>query len=216
MGWLYGTWLGAGVRRVGMAGFTISGVSYLVHSAKKKQQQLPAKIVLNLDLTRVQLVERAPSPQEKLASKLGGAEVQPLLLRDTCSAIRSAAADDRVVGLVAQFGTSPNDEKASLAQCQELADAVAAFRAEKPAGVTIAHADAFSGLQYLLAASFESVYAQARADLGLEPPNEQTSACRLLPTRARPLIGAAGRDGAAAVVLGRAALFQELPCPVRA
>ena len=120
MGWLYGTWLGAGVRRVGMAGFTISGVSYLVHSAKKQQQQLPAKIVLNLDLTRVQLVERAPSPQEKLASKLGGAEVQPLLLRDTCSAIRSAAADDRVVGLVAQFGTSPNDEKASLAQCQEL------------------------------------------------------------------------------------------------
>ena len=31
-----------------------------------------------------------------------------MLLRDACAAIRSAASDERVVGLVAQLGTAPN------------------------------------------------------------------------------------------------------------
>jgi len=71
-----------------------------------------------------------------------------MLLRDACAAIRSAASDERVVGLVAQLGAAPGLADASLAQCQELSGAVAEFRAKKPQAVTIAHADSLGGLPY--------------------------------------------------------------------
>ena len=112
-----------------------------------------------LDLTTVQLVEKAPTPQAKLVARLADGVVQQLLLRDACAAIRSAASDERVVGLVAQLGSAPGAD-ASLAQCQELSDAVSEFRAKKPKAVTIAHADSLGGLHYLLASSFEKVYVQ--------------------------------------------------------
>ena len=110
---------------------------------------------------QVQLVEKAPTPQAKLAAKLSDEAVQQMLLRDACAAIRSAASDERVVGLVAQLGSTPTPgADASLAQCQELSDAVSEFRAKKPQAVTIAHADSLGGLHYLLASSFERVYVQ--------------------------------------------------------
>ena len=157
--WFTQTWLGAGARRVIISGGIIGGIGYLSNRRRGEREQLPSKVLLSLDLTTVQLVEKAPTPQAKLAAKLGDEVVQQLLLRDACAAIRSAASDERVVGLVAQLGSTPGADT-SLAQCQELSDAVAEFRAKKPEGVTIAHADSLGGLHYLFASSFERVYVQ--------------------------------------------------------
>ena len=157
--WFTQTWLGAGARRVLISGGVIGGIGYMSNRKRDQRTQLPSKVLLSLDLTTVQLVEKAPTPQAKLAAKLGDEAVQQMLLRDACAAIRSAATDERVVGLVAQLGSAPGAD-ASLAQCQELSDAVSEFRAKKPKAVTIAHADSLGGLHYLLASSFEKVYVQ--------------------------------------------------------
>ena len=160
--WFTQTWLGAGARRVIIGGGVIGGIGYVSDLQRLKKEQLPSKVLLALDLTTVQLVEKAPTPQAKLVARLADGVVQQLLLRDACAAIRSAASDERVVGLVAQLGSSPGAD-ASLAQCQELSDAVAEFRTKKPDGVTIAHADSLEGMHYLVASAFERVYVQPGA-----------------------------------------------------
>ena len=148
-------------RRLGLLAFGAAGTG--AYLAAKKKQKLPARMVLNVDLTSTTLVERAPGPREKLLAKLDNEGAKQLLLRDAVGAIRRAASDDRVVGLVANVGAGALQTGSSLAQCQELAEAVQYFREKKAGGLTIAHGDALEGKQYLVASSFERIYAQPGA-----------------------------------------------------
>ena len=66
--WLTHTWLGAGARRVIISGGVIGGIGYLAQRQREQRTQLPSKLLLSLDLTTTQLVEKAPTPQAKLAS----------------------------------------------------------------------------------------------------------------------------------------------------
>ena len=88
------------------------------------------------------------------------------MLRDVVAAIRRAATDPRVAGLVADF--SGQASPGSLAQCQELRSAIAFFRAAQKSSPTVAHADEFStASKYLLASAFESVYQAPSASFKL-------------------------------------------------
>ena len=75
--WLSHTWLGAGARRVIISGGVIGGVGYLAHRQREQRAQLPSKLLLSLDLTTTQLVEKAPTPQARLAAKLSDEAAQP-------------------------------------------------------------------------------------------------------------------------------------------
>jgi protease-4 len=87
-------------------------------------------------------------------------------VRDVVEGLRSAADDERVVGLVARTGGTIG----GLATIQEIADAVRFFRATgKPA---VAHSETFGELSngtlsYVLAAAFGEVHLQPAGDLSL-------------------------------------------------
>jgi len=152
-------------RRLGILAFGAAGTG--MYLSARKSQKLPARMVLNVDLTSTTLVEKAPGPREKLLARLDNEGARQMLLRDAVGAIRRAAADDRVVGLVANVGAGALQTDSSLAQCQELAEAVQYFREKKAGGLTIAHGDAIEGKQYLVASSFERIYAQPGAHVQL-------------------------------------------------
>ena len=85
-------------------------------------------------------------------------------LRSVVEALRDAAADPHVVGLVAKLGGSM-----PLARAQELRDAVIEFAAVKPA---VAYAETFGEgdpgtVAYYLATGFGQIWLQPSGDLGL-------------------------------------------------
>jgi protease-4 len=115
-------------------------------------------VLLTLDLTR-------PLRPEGGGLAALRARTRPTL-RQVLDALAWAAADDRVVGLLARVGGAPG----SLATVQELADAVRGFAATgRPC---VAHAEAFGEagngtLPYLLATAFGEVHLQPSGDLAL-------------------------------------------------
>jgi len=119
-----------------------------------------AAILLELDLT-LGLVEDAGShPVERVLTR------RRLGLRMAVDRLASAARDPRVVGLLAKLGAS----SMSLAQAQELSDAVARFRANGKR--TIAWAETFGELgggqtAYVLAVAFDEVWLQPSGSVGL-------------------------------------------------
>ena len=146
-----------------MAAAAVGGTIYSIH----KRRTLPDKFVLELDLTSTALVESKATLPERIASSLQGrgSGTEQLLLRDATAAIRGAAADKRVAGLVANVSAT----QLSLAQTQELAAAVDAFREAKAADArTFAFAAEFQDtVQYALASGFGAVYQQPSASLKL-------------------------------------------------
>ncbi|MGU3651053.1 signal peptide peptidase SppA [Mycolicibacterium sp. A43C] len=89
---------------------------------------------------------------------LGG---KPLTLRQAVAAIRRAAEDDRVAGLIGRIQLSA----APPGPIQELRDAVLAFAATKP---TLAWAETYPGtLSYYLASAFGEVWMQPSGTVGL-------------------------------------------------
>ena len=87
-------------------------------------------------------------------------------LRAVVDALRDAADDSRVVGLVARVGGG----RLPLARAQELRDAVRAFR--DSGKLTVAWAETFGEVgrgtvPYYLATGFERIYLQPSGDLGL-------------------------------------------------
>ena len=89
-----------------------------------------------------------------------------LRVRDVVEALQKASGDGRVKGLVARVGQS----KMTLAQVQEVRDAVISFRATgKPA---LCYAETFGeagpgNSSYYLATAFDAVYLQPSGDVGL-------------------------------------------------
>jgi protease-4 len=116
--------------------------------------------VLELDLTRGMLESPPTSPVAALRA------MQTPVLGQVVKALRDAAEDPRVLGMVAHVGVNPP----TLAQADELCAAVAEFRASgKP---TWCWSEAFGevgpgNVQYLLASAFEEIWLQPSGDVGL-------------------------------------------------
>jgi protease-4 len=123
-------------------------------------ESVPRRTILELDLERGLVEARSKDP---LSLVLGGGDAS---LGDVVQALERAAADDRVVGLVAHVGAGGW----GMAQTQELRDAVAGFRASGK--FAVAYAETFGefgpGNQgYYLATAFDEVWLQPSGDVGL-------------------------------------------------
>lgn len=132
------------------------GVGDLLRLARDARR---GPLLLTVDLTR------PLRPQDATGLAALRARNRPTV-RDVVEALRHAADDDRVVGLVGRVGGPVG----GLATVQELADAVRTFTASgKP---SVAHAESFveSGngtLSYLLASAFGEIHLQSSGDLTL-------------------------------------------------
>ena len=99
-----------------------AGVAY----GANKRRRLPERFVLELDLSKAHIVEKRAPARERFASRLRGDNVsQPLVLREATAAIRAAASDLRVAGLVALL---PPSSTLPLSHAQELGAAISEFR----------------------------------------------------------------------------------------
>ena len=102
-------------------------------------------------------VHRKRSLPDKFVLALDFAESPDLDVLSAAAAISAAATDPRVCGLVAKFNGAP----LSLAQSQELGDAVGRFRKAKASAPTFAFAPEFDAVgDYLLACRFGSIVQQ--------------------------------------------------------
>ncbi len=117
-------------------------------------------ILLEVDLTGAIVEDIGSHPVEKLMNR------RRLALRTLVSRLASAAEDPNVVGLLAKLGAT----SISLAQAQELADAVARFRAKGKEA--IAWAETFGELgrgttAYVVATGFGELWLQPSGSIGL-------------------------------------------------
>ena len=119
-----------------------------------------ARLLLELDLTRG-LLESAPaSPIEALRA------MHVPSLRGVVEALRRAAGDDRVAGLVAHVGA----KQPTLAQSNELRAAVATFRGSGKPAVCWSESYGEMGpgnVGYHLATAFDEIWLQPTGDVGL-------------------------------------------------
>ena len=121
-----------------------------------RHQGVPDGCVLELDL---QSVPNETGGFDPLAVIAGGG--RPLLLRDAVTAIRRAAEDDRVAGLIARVQIPA----AAAGPVQELREAIAAFSDVKP---SLAWAETYPGtLSYYLASAFREVWMQPSGTVAL-------------------------------------------------
>ncbi len=96
----------------------------------------------------------------------GGFAGGPLVMRDFVDALEAARRDDRVRGLVVKLGSA----SISIAQAQELRDAIAVFR--RSGKFTMAFTETFGGIgggtvAYYLASAFETIWVQPSGAVGL-------------------------------------------------
>lgn len=127
---------------------------------RSRQVSIPAKIILEVDLTR-------GLQEQPLDDPVVGLLLEPRpTLRDVVEALQRAAQDHRVVALIAHVGPS----NLGLAQIQELRDAIMAFREKGKQAMayaaTFGEFDTGNG-SYYLATAFESIALQPSGDVGL-------------------------------------------------
>src|SRR6188508_460337 len=138
----------------------VAGALGVLFWAGWRQARAPQRTVLELDLHAPLLEQYAEGPFGALLTQ------RRMRLRDVVEALHAAAADDKVVGLVARV----DPQGTGLAGIEELRDAVTAFRAAgKPA---IAWTDTFGEVTpangaYYLATAFSEIYVQPSGDVGL-------------------------------------------------
>jgi len=128
--------------------------------ARSTKARIPAKTILEANF-ETNLLEDAPN--DPLA-KLQG--VRTPVLRDVVDALGKAKDDAKVVGLIARIGSAP----ISMAQAQEIRDAVLAFREKKK--FAIAYSETFGEFgpgngAYYLATAFDEIWLQPSGDVGL-------------------------------------------------
>jgi protease IV len=125
------------------------------------RKTVPSKVILETDFEN-HLVEYVPD--DPVARIVSGKA--PTTILDVVEALERASTDKRVAGLIARVG----EAGLSLAEIQEIRDAVIAFRKSgKPA---IAYAETFGegskgNGSYYLATAFDKIYLQPSGELGL-------------------------------------------------
>jgi protease-4 len=154
--------LAAGVASSWWAGLALAsalGAAWL--GLRLVRSWVPRRTVLEIDFDRG-IVEQIPSSP---LARVQAAHAYPLL--DLLDGLERAAADKRVVGVVARVGA----DFPGVARAQEVAGAVAAFAASgKPA---VAYAESFGELSsgslpsFLVASAFGQLYLQPGGALGI-------------------------------------------------
>jgi protease-4 len=140
------------------------GIAYW---ASPTTPSVPAATLLSLNLN--QSFPEAP-PSDAVSRILGE---EQLTTRDVLDALERGAADPRVKGLFARMG----NDGISVAQVQELRDAIAAFRATGK--FAIAYADTFGEFgpgthAYYLATAFDEIWLQPQGLVGLTGLRSET------------------------------------------
>lgn len=123
--------------------------------------ELPERMILSLDLNKGVTERKSGGPFGFLARGAG-----PVSIRDLLMALEKAETDDRVTGLAVRLGSTG----VSLAQAQELRDAVVKFR--KSGKSTVAYATSFASsrgatVEYYLATAFDKVWMQPSGELAI-------------------------------------------------
>ena len=136
-----------------------AGIYASIHFSHKKPE-IAETTILRFDFERPQTEKASVDVADAL---LGDHKIS---FTDTIDAIRRAADDGRVRGLVARTGEVP----LGLAQVQELRDAIATFRAKGK--FAYAYADSFGDLgggtrAYYLSSSFDEIWLQPVGSVGL-------------------------------------------------
>ena len=142
-----------------LSAVVLIGLVTFVLSARDEPTS-PDRIVLVLDFGQGVAERDHPNILEGLSQR------RPLILHDALEAIRSAAGDDRVAGLVLDIGNAP----INLTDAQAIRRAVGLFR--KTGKFTYAFAESYGGLTngtvaYYLATAAEKVWMQPSGTLGL-------------------------------------------------
>jgi protease IV len=151
--------------------FVFFGIIALVIIGASRTPTVPEVTVLELQIDEPLLEHSAGSD---LAAAFGG---QKTTVRDVVDALQKAGTDGRVKSLLVRVTGSPG----SMAQVQELRDAVKAFR--KSGKKAVVYADTFgefSGANgaYYLASAFDEVYVQQSGDIGLVGLSQETPFAR--------------------------------------
>ncbi|TPG34366.1 signal peptide peptidase SppA [Mycolicibacterium hodleri] len=121
-----------------------------------RHRGVPSGCVLELDL---QSLPQESGGFDPLAMLNGNGK--PLLLREAVAAIRRAADDDRIAGLIARVQVPA----AAAGPVQELRDAIVEFSDAKP---SLAWAETYPGtMSYYLASAFREVWMQPSGTVGL-------------------------------------------------
>lgn len=128
--------------------------------ARSTKGKVPARAILEINL-ETGLFEEAPDDPFLL---LSGQNVPGL--RDIVEALEKAKDDTRVAGMIARIGAAP----ISLAQAQEIRDAVASFREKKKFAVAFSETFGEFGPgngAYYLSTAFDEIWLQPSGDIGL-------------------------------------------------
>ncbi|MDX1982772.1 MAG: signal peptide peptidase SppA [Bryobacteraceae bacterium] len=128
--------------------------------ARAGKGKVPGNTILEVNL-ETSLAEDAPDDP---FAKLRGMD-RPTV-RDIVESLDKAGSDSRVRGLIARTGSAPM----SLAQVQEIRDAISAFRAKKKFAVAFAETFGEFGQgngAYYLASAFDEIWLQPSGDVGL-------------------------------------------------
>jgi protease-4 len=128
--------------------------------ARSTKGKVPARAILEINL-ETGLFEEAPDDPFLLFS---GQNVPGL--RDIVEALEKAKDDTRVAGMIARIGAAP----ISLAQAQEIRDAVASFREKKKFAVAFSETFGEFGPgngAYYLSTAFDEIWLQPSGDIGL-------------------------------------------------
>jgi protease-4 len=128
--------------------------------ARSSKSGVPSRVILEVNL-ETSMVEDAPDDP---FAKLQGARIP--VLRDIVEALDKAKDDSRVAGIVARIGAVP----LSMAQAQEIRDAILAFRDKKK--FAIVYSETFGEFgpgngAYYLATAFDEIWLQPSGDVGL-------------------------------------------------
>jgi protease-4 len=135
------------------------GFILLIVLAAGSKPSVPANVVLELDLEK-------PLPEQVAEDSLAGAfGKNDTTVRDVLDALEKGAKDDRVKALLVHVG-----QPGSIAEVQELRDAVKTFRASGKKAIayadTLGESSAATGAYYL-ASAFDEVYIQPSGDVNL-------------------------------------------------
>ncbi|MBY0432184.1 MAG: S49 family peptidase, partial [Rhodospirillales bacterium] len=144
---------------VGLLTMTLLGGG-LYLGLKVKPESLPQRIVLDLDLDRGVTEAESDNPLAQFEKR------RPYVLRRLVETLERAAADGRVVGVMARLSHG----NLGMARAQELRDAITVFR--KSGKPTVLFADTLgefgpATLDAYLASAFGQVWLQPSGDVGL-------------------------------------------------
>lgn len=135
------------------------GFLLLIFIAAGSKPGVPGNVVLELELEK-------PLPEQVAEASLAGAfGKNDTTIRDVLDALEKGAKDDRVKALLVHVG-----QPGSIAEVQELRDAVKTFRASGKKAIayadTLGESSAATGAYYL-ASAFDEVYIQPSGDVNL-------------------------------------------------